>query len=469
MERSIALMCSLFIVVLVLVLSAVSYILHTRAMYRNINEQMTSILNYIESCIDDDDMSECARTWTESEKYKEARILFDTFIDTYTNIHYLYIIKPLEPGDPVMVRSILSANSAYEKQYEPESVLYIGDGEESWYDEETAQTLRQIIAGNKDVFFLDKTEWGTDYTLARPLLNSKGEHYGLLCVDIDIHDIQAMINRYINYNVIFIIALGVIFIFVFLMWVRIRVTIPIKELEYSVVSFADSAHGKRNPDELVFTPPEINTGNEVESLGRAVTKLSEDMRDYVNEILSAEIEADVLRSSVTKMNVIAFQDALTGVKNKAAYDKKIEALNWDILNMSAVFAIVMIDLNFLKVINDKYGHDKGNEYIKGACDIICAVFHHSPVYRIGGDEFVVVLQGRDYDDRDELFERLKDEFRASSSDGELNPWQRYSAAVGMAVYDPGPDDDVDKVFKRADQLMYEAKGRMKKENVAKGT
>ena len=216
MGRSIALMCSLFIVVLVLVLSAVSYILHTRAMYRNINEQMTSILNYIESCIDDDDMAECARTWTESEKYQEARILFDTFIDTYTNIHYLYIIKPLEPGDPVRVRSILSANSTYEKQYEPESVLYIGDGEESWYDEETAQTLRQIIAGNKDVFFLDKTEWGTDYTLARPLLNSKGEHYGLLCVDIDIHDIQAMINRYINYNVIFIIALGVIFIFVFL-------------------------------------------------------------------------------------------------------------------------------------------------------------------------------------------------------------------------------------------------------------
>ncbi len=461
--RSIGLMCGIFIIVLVAVLSAVSYVLYTRAMYRMYNEQMTGVVNYIESCIDDDDMSECARTWTESEKYKETRILFDNYIDTYTNLHYLYIVKPLEPGDPVKVRSILSANSTYEKEFEPENVIYIGDGEEDWYDEETAQTLREILVGNKDVFFLDKTDWGTDYTLARPLINSNGEHYGLLCVDIDIDDIQAMIHRNINVNVIFVIILGILFTSCFLLWVRAKVTSPIRALENSVVSFANSSHGKRNPDELLFTPPEINSGNEVQSLSEAVVKLSEDMRDYVREMLSAEDEAKELQTHVTKMNVIAYQDSLTGVKNKAAYDNKIEALNWDILSRSASFAIVMTDLNFLKIINDKYGHDKGNDYIKGACSIICSVFQHSPVYRIGGDEFVAVLEGADYEDRDSLMEKLRNEFRKQSSSSDLNPWQRFSAAAGMAVYDPEKDTDVETVFKRADSEMYDAKLRMKKE------
>ena len=461
--RTIAIMCALFIVILVLVLSGVSYVLYTQSMYRMYQDEMTGILNYIESTIDDDDMAECVRTWTESERYKESRILFDNFVDTYSNIHYLYIVKPLEPGDPVKVRSILSANSTYEKEFEPENVIYIGDGEEEWYDEETAQTLREIVAGNKDVFFLDKTDWGTDYTLARPLTNSAGEHYGLLCVDIAIDDIQSVINKNININTLFVVVLGVLFIFGFLVWIQRRVTIPLKELEYSVVSFANSSHGKRNPEELVYTPPDIHTGNEVESLGKAVVKLSQDMRDYVHEIISAKDEAKALQNRVSKMNVIAYQDALTGVKNKAAYDKKLEALNWDILNYSAAFAIVMADLNFLKIINDKYGHDKGNEYIKGSCLIMCTVFHHSPVYRIGGDEFVAVLEGEDYQMRDALLERIQEEFRKSASQSDLSPWERYSAAVGMAVYKQDFDQDAQAVFERADGEMYVAKVKMKNE------
>jgi diguanylate cyclase (GGDEF)-like protein len=202
-------------------------------------------------------------------------------------------------------------------------------------------------------------------------------------------------------------------------------------------------------------------------LSKAVVKLNEDMRDYVNAIVSAEDVAKALQSRVTKMNVIAYQDALTGVKNKAAYDKKLEALNWDILNYSAAFAIVMADLNFLKIINDRYGHDKGNEYIKGSCLIMCSVFQHSPVYRIGGDEFVAVLEGDDYHKRDELLAQIQEEFRKSASQSDLSPWQRYSAAAGMAAYRQDHDMDAEAVFERADGEMYVAKVRMKNEGAPK--
>ena len=115
------------------------------------------------------------------------------------------------------------------------------------------------------------------------------------------------------------------------------------------------------------------------------------------------------------MNDIAYKDALTRVKNKAAYDEKTDSLSWDIMNLAARFGIVMVDLNFLKVINDKYGHDKGNEYIVGSCRVVCDTYVHSPVYRIGGDEFLVVLEGQDYDNREELLEQVKAAFPLTKS------------------------------------------------------
>ena len=55
-----------------------------------------------------------------------------------------------------------------------------------------------------------------------------------------------------------------------------------------------------------------------------------------------------------------------------------------------------IDLNNLKTINDTYGHDKGNIAIMKLANMICEVFSKSPVFRIGGDEFAVILFKKDY-------------------------------------------------------------------------
>ena len=66
------------------------------------------------------------------------------------------------------------------------------------------------------------------------------------------------------------------------------------------------------------------------------------------------------------------------------------------------FAVCMFDCNCLKQINDEYGHDKGDIFLKETTRIICDVFEHSPVFRIGGDEFVAVLQNGDYENREAL-------------------------------------------------------------------
>ena len=140
--------------------------------------------------------------------------------------------------------------------------------------------------------------------------------------------------------------------------------------------------------------------------------MSQDMKQYVLNILDAEDKVEDMKTQVTRMDTLAYQDALTHVKNKAFYDETKVRVDDDIINGKAQFGIVMIDLNNLKKVNDTYGHEHGNEYILGSCHEICVTFQHSPVFRVGGDEFVVLLENGDYEERLELIDKLTKAFEA---------------------------------------------------------
>ena len=82
------------------------------------------------------------------------------------------------------------------------------------------------------------------------------------------------------------------------------------------------------------------------------------------------------------------------------------------------------------------------------------------MYRIGGDEFVVILKGADYDERLNLLEDLKHQLEESYSQENVEPWEKYSASVGMAEF-ASDDSTVELVFKRADRALYDSKSRGK--------
>ena len=119
------------------------------------------------------------------------------------------------------------------------------------------------------------------------------------------------------------------------------------------------------------------------------------------------------------------------------------------------FAVVVCDVNGLKKINDTLGHKAGDEYIRQAFLMICDIFQHSPVYRIGGDEFVVVLTGRDYEIRKELVLALHDRSAEHIGSGGV------VVSGGFSDYVPGEDLSVHSVFERADNSMYEEKQLLK--------
>ena len=129
-----------------------------------------------------------------------------------------------------------------------------------------------------------------------------------------------------------------------------------------------------------------------------------------------EISLDRERQHLNELDTtrqLAYTDALTGAQSKLAYMDKEEKIDRAISDGSAEgIAFAVFDVNMLKVINDTQGHDVGDAYIYNAFLIICDVFRNSPVYRIGGDEFVAVLEGVDYEEREVLLsafnERIED-------------------------------------------------------------
>lgn len=159
----------------------------------------------------------------------------------------------------------------------------------------------------------------------------------------------------------------------------------------------------------------------------------------------------------------AFKDELTGIRNNTAYSREVLRLNREIEEGKASFGLAIIDLNFLKRINDTYGHEKGNAAIKQLSTLICDIFKHSPVFRFGGDEFIVILENDDLSRCSVLCGQFFKKLKANEHNKKLQPWEKVSAAIGTAVFDGDTDKSVADVFARADEGMYACKKAMKAE------
>ena len=187
--------------------------------------------------------------------------------------------------------------------------------------------------------------------------------------------------------------------------------------------------------------------------------LDYDKNDEVGKLTGTfRLLTDHMKENINTLNKRAYVDALTKVKNKGAFSDDLDALQiqTDKDGAQMQFAVGVFDCDNLKTINDRFGHDRGDEYLKAACKVICRVFRHSPVYRIGGDEFSVILQNDDYQNREALLKQFEEEVARINSTA-ANRWEEVHVSAGVAVYNPQHDSAVVDVTRRADKIMYENK------------
>ena len=176
------------------------------------------------------------------------------------------------------------------------------------------------------------------------------------------------------------------------------------------------------------------------------------LRTFVirNEMIRQELE-------LTKAKTQVLIDPLTGVYSKHAYIDEEYKIESEIENKTTKgFAIVVFDLNDLKVTNDTYGHEEGDHYLKESTNLIEQYFKDIPLYRVGGDEFALFLKDENYIKREDYFSK----FNQCIDDNVINH-DRIIIASGMAIYEPERDTTILQVFTRADHEMYQRKQQIK--------
>lgn len=151
---------------------------------------------------------------------------------------------------------------------------------------------------------------------------------------------------------------------------------------------------------------------------------------------------------------LAIKDKLTGVYNRNAFS---EITSQKSFNPKGVI-LVVFDLNNLKEFNDKYGHGKGDEYIRTCAKLITKHFSDAgKCFRMGGDEFTVMVTKVDYSDCLSRIQKFNEELSAMPPVGDL----KMMAASGCASFNPQYDYNINDTARRADKQMYTNKFMMK--------
>ena len=229
-------------------------------------------------------------------------------------------------------------------------------------------------------------------------------------------------------EILIVSALVLVGMSAFTMYYTGRITRPLEKLTEAAQQVDDGNYS---------FDLEYNRNDEIGMLTRSFKQLVDRVKDHI-----------------TDLNKRVYVDALTSVRNKGAFSAALDDLQTQMDgNTIQPFAVGMFDCDDLKTINDRYGHDKGDQYLKTACRLICRVFQHSPVFRVGGDEFAVILKNDDYRNRAELVSRFVEAARESSASA-ANRWDEVHVAVGIAEYDPQNDGAVIDIVRRADKIMY---------------
>lgn len=334
--------------------------------------------------------------------------------------------------------------------------LYLGDEYYNEYNKHRVEWDTWFTGEKQKDFQVWNNQWGNTYAFYTPVIVN-GKKLGIIGTEVEVKTVNSAILKNTIIQTVIIGIVLILSISLILIFINIRYIQKIVRLENNILEYAND----KNPEIAHRIIKETRGKDEITSLSLQFANLILKIEEYIGRLFTTSQKLKDTQERADKMDALANRDSLTGIRNKTAYDKELKRLEWQISGGKTNFGIAMIDLNFLKRINDTFGHEQGNIAIKTLCRIVCQVFKHSPVFRIGGDEFVVILEQEDYRNIENLCLTFNVQIAGISNNDDLEPWERVSAALGYAIYDKTIDSSVQNVFSRADKAMYARKKEMK--------
>lgn len=180
-----------------------------------------------------------------------------------------------------------------------------------------------------------------------------------------------------------------------------------------------------------------------------VVKIKETL-ELTTFFVASEIANNFLMERLRTMSSI---DLLTGIMNRNIMNNRVDRVIAGKDVLETPYAIIFTDLNGLKRLNDTEGHQTGDEALKEAAHILSDVFYDGEVYRVGGDEFMVIACNMDPDTVNKRVKDLVDKANKSES-------VRFAVGVSLSEDEP----DILKAMRVADKRMYEDKKRYYEEH-----
>ena len=426
----------LVIAVLLMVNMSLGYLLtrqSSEAMISLIQKRMLDISNTAADMLDGDSLVSLKKEDAGTEKY-QAIMKTLTYFQDNIELRYIYCIKDMGDGN-----FVFSVDPTVDDPGEFGSPIVYTDA------------LYQASKGKAAVDLQPyKDAWGTFYSAYSPVFTSDGKVGGIVAVDFDAQWYDQQVTHHIR-TILFVGILSLLIGILIVVIVTRRERKRYRVMNDQLNDLTDKVH------ELVHVV-DIEIGTEASETKHETVRQDDAEQEADMKILGEKVHAmqDEIRNHIEMIRKQAYLDALTGIGNKAACIEKAKGLDSAILEGAASFSVVMLDLNGLKQINDNYGHDCGDKALIAASELISDVFGRERVYRIGGDEFIAILEGVSSDEVKILTQRLDDEI------AKVNQTERayhipLALSKGTAVYLSGEDHDCESVFRRADLAMYDDK------------
>ena len=285
-----------------------------------------------------------------------------------------------------------------------------------------------------------KDAWGTFYSAYSPVFDSHGKVAGIVAVDFSAQWYEEQLQTLTRTIVIVavlsqLIGGGIVYVIVS------RNTRRIKTVSGQLNDLADN---------LMH---EMSTGPDAASDALGSETANAVGRDGDLDALSEKILLlqDDLRHQASRVRRHAYHDGLTGIRNRVAYLDAVMNLETVVEEGKAAFSVVVLDMNGLKAINDTYGHEAGDSALKDMAKVLMETFGADHAYRIGGDEFVILLDTSKEEDVRRMLAQLDDALAVANQ--QERPYVLpLSLSRGYSIY--RPDEEYADVFRRADEAMY---------------
>ena len=379
-----------------------------------VRRDMLDISNTAAGLLDGDVLGELKEEDVGTPKLEDIRHQLAVFQDN-VDIEYIYAVRQVGEDDFV-----------FTVDADPKDPADFGEEVLVTY------ALRQAAKGTAAVDTEPaRDEWGNFYSAYSPVLDTAGRIAGIVGVDFDSAWYESQIQEHLRSSMLIAIALVAVSGAVVAVFTR-RVVERLNKLKTQLSALSADV------DELT---EELST--ETGYMGLPLPKTDKPAEKLVSS--SAESEND------------ESDEIETGVGNSLACQEKQESLNREIAEGTADFHVVVLDINDLKKVNDRYGHSEGDLIIRGAAAGIVQAFGKEQTFRIGGDELLAIAEGVSEDNLKEKLAVLEQSLAQYNKGREGLGYADLSLSTGFAAYRPGQDSCFHDVFVRADEDMYRTK------------